>query len=486
MSGRRWAILLGVAAVLYAGALRSGFVWDDLLTAVPARPLGEVVTERTGSWYRPLVMLSFAGDRALWGAWPTGFHATNVLLHVGVAGLLASLCAAVGLGAGASTAAALVFLTHPVQTEAVTYVSGRTDVLCALFVLLALLAWRRARHALDAWAFGSAIAFVAALLCKEAAVLLPLALVLPGTHPAARSPRPLLPLAACALWVLALASTGQHALRLTELPARLPAIAIAALTNARVLLWPSDLHLERFTAVGGRAAGVALAAWVALVALALGLVACARRVPAGWLFLGIALLAYVPVSGVVPVYPAIADRALFTAEHFLYLPLLGLAPLAVGFAMRAVPARAAPLLPALLGAVLVAWGAVVIDRNRDWHDEETLFRHTVGYDPPSARVWFNLGNLALRDGRLDEAEQRYRAALAREPRDGAAHLNLAITLDRRRAFTPEAEEHYREAIASRPALREAYRGLAAHFAARGDMGEVRRLLALADGIPAQP
>ena len=480
MSVGRWAILFGVAVALYAGALQNGFVWDDLLTAVPARPLAKVVTEPTGSWYRPLVMLSFAGDRALWAGWPGGFHATNVLLHVVVAGLLGTLCAAIGLGAGASTAAALVFLAHPVQTEAVTYVSGRTDVLSALFVLLALLAWRRARHAFDAWAVASALAFAAALLCKEAAVLLPLVLLLPGAYPSASPPRPLLPLAASALWALAFATTGQHALRLADLVARLPAIAVAGLTYAKVLLWPSDLHLERFTAVGGWTAGIALAAWVALVALAIGLAACARRAPGGWLFLGIALLAYAPVSGVVPVYSAIADRALFTAEHFLYLPLLGLAPLVVGFVVRTAPPRAAAM---LFGAVLLAWGAVVIDRNRDWRDEETLFRHTIRYDPPSARVWFNLGNLALRDGQLDEAERLYRQALAREPGDGAAHLNLAITLDRRKAFTPDAEEHYRRAIASRPTLREAYRGLAAHYAARGDMAEARRLLAFADGMP---
>ena len=480
MSGRRWAVLFATAVVLYAGALRNGFVWDDLLTAVPARPLGDVLTERTGSWYRPLVMLSFAADRALWGPWPPGFHATNIALHVGVAGLLGMLCAAVGLGADASTAAALVFLAHPVQTEAVAYVSGRTDVLCALFALLALLAWRQARHAFDGWAVASALAFLAALLCKEAAVLLPLVLLVPGPHPSASPPRPWLPLAASALWALAFTTAGEHTIRLADLAARLSAIAVAGLTYAKLLVWPSDLHLERFTAVGGSTVGITLAAWVALVALGIGLVACARRAPGGWLFLGIALLTYAPVSGVVPVYPAIADRALFSAEHFLYLPLLGLAPLLVGLAARTVPPRAAAL---LLGAVLLAWGAVVVGRIRDWRDEETLFRHTIRYDPPSARVWFNLGNLALRDGRLDEAERLYREALAREPGDGAAHLNLAITLDRRKPFTPDAEEHYRRAIANRPTLREAYRGLAAHYAARGDMAEARRLLAFADGMP---
>lgn len=476
MTRWRWAILLGAGIVLYAGALGNGFVWDDLLTAVPGRSLGDVLSQRTGSYYRPLVMLSFALDRMIWGAWPPGFHATNVLLHVAVAGLLASFGSAVGLGAGASLAAALVFLAHPVQTEAVTYISGRTDLLCALFVLLGFLAWRRARGAFDAWALASGAAFVAALLCKEAAILLPLALLIPGAHPAPAPPRPLVPMAAALIWALAFAGTAAPALGLADLPARVPAIAKAALTYARLLLWPSDLHLERFTAVG-LTPGAAVTLVTLAATLVVVLAGAARRAPAGWLFFAVACLAYAPVSGVLPIYPAIADRALFTPEHFLYLPLLGLAPLAVGFVAQAWPRPAAPALPALLVAVLVAWGTVVVDRNRDWRDEETIFRHTVRYDPPTARVWFNLGNLALSAGNLDEAADRYRQALVREPNDGAAHLNMAIALDRKKAFTTEAEQHYRLAIAGNPRLREAYRGLAAHLANRGEMDEARRLLA---------
>ena len=66
MTRWRWVILLGVGVALYAGTLWNGFVWDDLLTAVPPRPLGEALTQRTGIYYRPLVMLSFALDRAVW------------------------------------------------------------------------------------------------------------------------------------------------------------------------------------------------------------------------------------------------------------------------------------------------------------------------------------------------------------------------------------------------------------------------------------
>lgn len=467
----RWALLLGAALVLYAGALRAGFVWDDLLTAVPPRPLGEALGQRTGAYYRPVVMLSFALDRALWGASPFGFHLTNVLLHAAAAGLLARLAAAAGLGPGASLAAALAFLAHPVQTEAVTYVSGRTDVLAAVFVLGALLAWRRARRATDAWAAATAGAFVAALLCKEAVALLPLALLLPAAHPAPRPPLPLLPLAAAAAWLVGVVVGGTHPPALATLGERLPAVAVAALEYARLLVWPADLHLERFTPVAGWTAGTAIAAWVGVVVLLALLALAARRTPGGALFLAIALLAYAPGSGVVPVYAAVADRALFTPEHFLYLPLVGLAPLVTGALARVAAPRA--LVPAF-AVVLVLWAAVVADRNRDWRDEATLFRHTLSFDPPSARIWFNQANAELAANRLAQAERLYREAIARAPRDAAAHVNLGITLDRM-GRPQEAEQAYRRALAAQPGMREASRGLAAHLAARGEMAEARRL-----------
>ena len=123
---------------------------------------------------------------------------------------------------------------------------------------------------------------------------------------------------------------------------------------------------------------------------------------------------------------------------------------------------------------LAIWSVLVVRRNRDWRDEQTIFRHTLAYDPPAARVWFNLGNLSLAAGRLDEARRLYEAALAREPNDAGAHLNLGITLERQ-GERAGAESEYRRAIAADPRLAEAYRALAALLVARGETAEAARL-----------
>jgi len=486
---RAWlgaALVAALTAAYYGGSLHNDFVWDDRLTATAPADLATILTHRTGSYYRPVVMLSFATDRFFWGAWPAGYHFTNITCHAAVAWLLLYLARAVGLGAGTALAAALIFAGHPVQTEAVTYISGRTDPLCAIFVLLSLHAWRRARHAVDRFALMSGLAALLALLCKEAAVAMPLVMLVRGAHPSKQPPRPLFPVLCAFLWLAFWAVSGGPGLHVSGILERLPAIGAAALTYLRLLLWPSDLHLERFVPVAGWSTTTALALWAALAAVAAALYWAARRVPGGWLWLAIAAAAYAPISGLVPIYPAIGNRALFMPEHFLYLPLLGLAPLVTGLGSSLLGhSRTRQATPFLLGVLLLAWGVVVVDRNRDYLNEETLFTHTLRYEPPAARVWFNLANLRLAAGKLDEAAGLFEAALAREPEDAAAHLNLGITFQRLGRLA-EAERHYAQAIVFDPGRSEAYRGLAALLDRRGERAAARELWDQADRVGPHP
>ncbi len=470
-SGTLQAILLaGLVATLYGNTLGNGFVWDDRLTAA-ASP-GTLLRPSPGTYYRPVAMLTFATDRLLWGDNPAGFHLTNILCHGLTSWLLLGLCRSLGMSSGVALAASLLFAAHPLQSEAVAYISGRTDVLCALFVLLAVRVWRRARHWLDARAAASAGLLLIALLCKETAVLIPVVLLL--VHPHERAPRPVLPLLAAAAWLLFFAGTGPG-MRVAGVSERLGAVAAAALTYARLVVWPVDLHLERFTPVQGWTVATTVMAWAALALLGAAMVRIARGVDGGMLWLALAAATYAPVSGLVPIYPQIANQALFTPEHALYLPLLGLTPLVAGAAAGSRAARRRRTLPALLLTVLAAWGAIVVRRNADWRDEETLFRHTLAYDPPVGRVWFNLGNLRLHAGDDPAAAALYREALRRSPRDSAVHYNLAIALQRQGELR-DAEMEYARVIALDPDFVAAYRAQAALLGARGEMEEARRLL----------
>src|SRR6185369_6592824 len=123
--------------------------------------------------------------------------------------------------------------------------------------------------------------------------------LVPGAHPEPRPPRPLLPIAVAGAWLIAWSALGEPGVSLAGFAARIPAIGVAALTYARLLVWPVGLHLERFTAVPGWSTASALTAWALAIGILAALVWAAGRVRDGWLPLALAALAYLPVSGVV-------------------------------------------------------------------------------------------------------------------------------------------------------------------------------------------
>jgi protein O-mannosyl-transferase len=140
---------------------------------------------------RPLVNLSYAIDYAIWGGPDAvGFHLTNLAIHVvnilllySVASALADDHSALRHDRGrtrntAAVAAALLFAVHPVLTQAVGYVSSRAELLCAMFLMAALMAGRRAMRGGPWWLWpATAGCWLAALACKEIAVMFPFALL---------------------------------------------------------------------------------------------------------------------------------------------------------------------------------------------------------------------------------------------------------------------------------------------------------------------
>jgi hypothetical protein len=124
----------------------------------------------SGLW-RPLILLSYWIDGRLGGWLPTWFHVVNLISHALATAAFALLLGELGAGALAVWLAALWFAIMPVHVESVAWISGRTDVWCALFGLLAL--WmheRGTRRAAGWWRSGALLAFAAALLSKEAAL----------------------------------------------------------------------------------------------------------------------------------------------------------------------------------------------------------------------------------------------------------------------------------------------------------------------------
>lgn len=468
------AILFLLIALPYLAGLRHGFVFDDhgsieensflsepgaLARVLSLRTIADRTVHDGG---RPVVILSYMLDRAVWGLRPFGFHLTNLLLHLLACGLLFALARRVATDASSflPIAAALLFGLHPALTEAVQVPAFREDILVTIFLLLALLAGtcsgRRAWPALPALAL--------ALMSKESGVAGPFLLAwLWMCFPAFRPPRG-------RAWFLAGAGLALCAIFVVLWSLGAPLQAASSDWAALGIPFPSNLFTAPwlwFKALRVLIAPIALradyvvtpAASIFTLRFALGALAVAtasafawrlrRNAPAAALGLGWMLVAFVPVSNLVPLFNPFAER-------YLYLP-------AAGFALAL--ATAASLLPAahrgrVLALVCAVYAALTICRVADWRDDATVWSRTLEQEPRSARArtWVAL-ELKAR-GRTEEAMRQFVQADLMRPADVTALINIGV-LHGEAGRYPEAEAAFREAIRRSPSKADAYWNLAA-------------------------
>ena len=161
----------------------NNFVFDDgpIVASNPAiRTIDPIkfvkspywTTQQYGGIYRPFTVFSLSVDYAIWKRWAPGFRLTNLALHAMNGFLLFLLCTSV-VGEGiVPLAAMLIYVTHPVHTEAVTSLVGRSELFATGFLLSAWLLFRRG-HTL--W---PAVLFAMALLSKENSIVFPGILIL--------------------------------------------------------------------------------------------------------------------------------------------------------------------------------------------------------------------------------------------------------------------------------------------------------------------
>ncbi len=167
---------------VYYNALSNGFIWDDpivLKRQVSAfRTTKDIFFPPVGipqfglHYYRPLVMLSYIIDKAIWGTSPFGFHFSVILLHILNTILVFFLSRFIlkefkhrDIGA---LIASLVFAVHPIHTESVAWMAGRSDVMAAFFFFLSLFFYLKFKEETKVyWLALSSILFLFAGLAKE-------------------------------------------------------------------------------------------------------------------------------------------------------------------------------------------------------------------------------------------------------------------------------------------------------------------------------
>jgi protein O-mannosyl-transferase len=457
-------LVLGLVALAFLPTLGFGFVnWDDGMHV-----LGNPAVVGTGAlrdrWLTPslgypvpVTVLSYRLEYLLAGGSPWLYHATNLLLHLGICGLLYGLGRRLGLGKTGASVAMLFFGLHPVVAEPVSWISGRKELLAALFGLLAtygFLGTRRARAVLLATAF-----FALAAFSKPSVLALPLAwFFLRAERPRTRVllvlPALLVAAAAATLTWLGESRVGAvHSFTSPWAWAREIHYALGYHLGLGFLVQhPLAKHIPARMppwfepAVDLFPVGIGLLLWLWLRRMAEGQRRVARL---GLLF---ALAAYLPSSG-------LAQLTRYLADSYVYLPLAGLAWL-VGASIESVLPVIRPLWRWLGGlAVAVTLLLAAMATSAVWRDSVTLWQTVLARYPDSPQVCVNLGNGYFEQGKLETALYVYELCHQRFG-PGQSTKNRAITLFGlgRYAEAKQLFEQLRVQAPSDPAVRK-YLGL---------------------------
>jgi tetratricopeptide (TPR) repeat protein len=492
------AVILTAAVFLVFGqSLKNEFVYDDhqmvernpvIRTLDPATHLGGDFWARRESsfaYFRPVVTWSLALNRATLGTAPWGFHLVNLLVHAATAWLLFLILWRFGQPAVAWLGAA-IFAIHPVQTEAVAWIVGRTDLLATLFLLLAALLHLKIPErmaARDLPRLGAVLAALStALLSKETAVTFPalafgadLALYRLGGSSWPEAFRrlwsrlvrlgTLYVLVIAAYLVIRFAVVGhlidpasmEASGELNPLLEASPGVrlltAVSIMGRYLVLaLFPvklsADYMVDVVPLVSSAASQFFLFPLVAALAAVAGSLLLVRRTPVALFGLVAAGGSYLLVSHLFFPGPIIM------AERMLYLSMAGIATLlAAGllFLVGAFTARRyRPVVTLVISlAILMPLGVRGYFRTLDWKDDRTLFSSTVRVAPRSAQGWLNLGFEQLESRELESAVESFDRALEINPSSFQARLNRLGAL-RRMGRYGEAAAEVRRLAAEHP------------------------------------
>lgn len=441
--------LVGLTLAVYGQVVTFDFVrYDD-----PAYVTGNAMVQKgitaeglrwawtTGHFsnWHPLTWMSLMLDVSIWGDWPGGFHATNLLLHIG--GVLLLFLTVARLSPTPSCAPAFfvaaIYAVHPLHAESVAWVAERKGILSTFFFMLCL--WLYVHYCEKPGRFRFALlalAMTCGLLAKQMLVTLPVLLLLLDFWPLGRVENfrrrvteklPLFALAAVFSIFAYFAQSGGGALsdlETTPLTGRVENAVCSIATYLGKAIWPTELSpvypllVEELTPMR---VGIAMATVLALLAV---MVMSRRRWPQWTFAIAWYLIALLPVCGLVQ----IGSHA--RADRYTDIPLIGVWWAMVLSVYQLVLARVLSSRVAFgIGLVVAAGLAVCGFRQAHyWSDSRKLFERAVTVDPNNYLAMNNLG-LVYRDaGLADDALEMFQRSLQVRPKFVPALVNLGNLL----------------------------------------------------------
>jgi len=492
------SIIVLISVAVYFNALSHGFVYDDKMQVVEnhwikdSKYVGDIFStntwgfkgQRISNYYRPFMYVVFMLNYRVSGLNPVVFHGVNVLFHAGVSVLVFIIAGVLFREYWPSTptsslfpsfAAATLFSTHPIHSEAVAWVSGLPELAFTFFCLLSLYLYIHSGSKINGAYIVSAISLFTATLFKETALTLPIILLAYDLsfRKAQYSlsdymKRYLLFLTVAGGYFLlryhALGAFAPHKQHL-ELSAYQHIINIFPLFTQYLqkLILPLNLNafhifhpISSLFEVQGILSVVIATAFTASVFVS-------------WkknrlVFFCLALIA-IPLLPVLYI-AGVGENAF--AERYLYLPSVGfvfLISMAIMWAHVHMP-KGTMGFAAIPLVITGIYSIGTINRNKDWKDDYTLYSDMVRKSPDGAIPHANLGTILDERGQIERAIEHYQVAIRFKPDFAEAHNNLGVAYGKK-GYLDQAIDQFERVLQFNANDAEAFNNLGLAYALKG-------------------
>jgi len=517
----RWLLFFVLAAtcLVYANSLSGEFVYDDVQQIIQnphIRSWKNLAAAFTSSvwdfrndvtvtpsyqlipYYRPLFTVYLTVGYHLFGLWPQGWHLASLSLHLLTTALVFFLFRRLSSSPSTAALGALLFGIHPTHAESVSWISGVTDPMLALFYVSSALAYRRyleeKRHR---WYLTSLGLYVLALLSKELAITLPAIYLALEYHWHLMQKAPVSWHRFCLDFLRRM--VPHLIIGLAYLIIRYEVLGLVDWVNTLMVGTPKwriygtipivlcfylknlffPFHLSPAYPVHLIAsfwsANFLLPVLTLVVALA-ALWMLHRKFGADAIVASAFLI--------VPLLPAlnlkIFHPAYLVQDRYLYLPSIGFCFFLALIWRKARELNRLRLASALLtGVIILSWGVSTAAQNLIWRNGESLWRRAEEAVPDNWHFPYNVGTAQLDARKFEDAQRNFERAakMAGMTRQAAVIYNNLSLAAFNLGDTERAIELAKTTIELNPKIQEAYNNLGIYYASRKEYAEAKELFA---------
>jgi tetratricopeptide (TPR) repeat protein len=487
---------------IYANSLKNDFVFDDesvvqnnlsiqSLSNIPKYFTAEEGFHKViGRYYRPVVSTTYAIDFYFWGLNPIGFHLTNIIINMisclFLFSVLNKLFKNYKSGNLAALLATLIFSSHPVHTEAVSWISGRTDSIATLFFFISFFYYIKKNddNKINHSIILSLLFYTLGLLSKEMVITLPVLIFL-YDYVFLKKNLKILFKNRINIYLLFAVLTFLYLiiryLVLRNVPERetymyfygkdfITGFATMLKTipvYLKLLILPVNL-IYHYNGVISDAnsildINVILSLFLIFSILFTSYILYKRYNEISFALLFI-LVSFLPVMNIVPSMNLMAER-------FLYLTSFSVS-LLIAYVIVKFERYKNPLI-AFFSVIIVTFSILTFLRNQDWKNNDTLYSTGEGINGSVLLV--NTGNLYANKKLYDEAASRYRKALEIRQNSVLANHNLGLTF-LIKGNTDSAEYYIKRGIAIDSLAPDGYFQLANIYQSQGNFSEAKKNL----------